>query len=77
MKLSVKSGIADLPANAELLNMSYLNGSNDCITCEDPGLTVRQGKGTARCFPDNIQGSRSEARTHDSAIEHMRAGFFY
>ena len=72
VKLSITSGIADLPAKAELLNMSNFNGSNDYIICEDPGLTVRQGKGTARCFPHKIQGNRSEARTHNSAIEHMR-----
>lgn len=51
VKLSVLCGIADLPAKAELLNMTYFNGTNACITCEEPGISVRQGKGHSKCYP--------------------------
>lgn len=48
-KLTVISGVFDLPAKASLLYMTYFNGS--CFTCEEPGLVVKQGKGNGRCFP--------------------------
>lgn len=74
VKLSVVCGIADLPAKAELLNMSYFNGPNPCISCEEPGITVRQGRGTARCFPYKLQGTRCQSRTHESTLQHMESG---
>jgi len=42
----------DLPAKAAILNMRYFNGQYACITCEELGQTVKQGKGPARCFPN-------------------------
>ncbi|CAG2187656.1 unnamed protein product [Mytilus edulis] len=51
VKLKVICGIYDLPAKAAILNMTQYNGSDSCITCEEPGKTVKQGKGTSRCFP--------------------------
>ena len=62
VKLSVLCGITDLPAKAELLNMSYFNGEYACITCEEPGLTVKQGKGHAKCYPyQNVESRYSGA----------------
>lgn len=74
VRLSILCGTTDLPAKAEMLNMSYFNGADACIACEEPGMTVRQGKGYARCFPYRVQGSRYPARNHENVITHMRMG---
>ena len=74
VKLKVVCGTMDLPAKAELLNMSYFNGPYPCITCEEEGKTVKQGKGTARCLPFRIPGSQPQLRRHDLLIENMKNG---
>ncbi|XP_048255342.1 uncharacterized protein LOC125381981 [Haliotis rufescens] len=51
IKLSVVCGIFDLPAKAGILNMTYYNGTEACITCEEPGVVVQQGRGHSRCYP--------------------------
>lgn len=51
VNLSVFCGMATLPAKAEVLNMSNCKGVNACITSKEPGVTVRQGKGHAKCYP--------------------------
>ncbi|KAJ8309950.1 hypothetical protein KUTeg_011815, partial [Tegillarca granosa] len=51
VKLAVLCGTVDLPAKAGVLNMTYFNGAESCITCEEPGKVVKQGKGHSRCFP--------------------------
>lgn len=51
VKLSVICCVADLPAKAEILNMSYFNGSHACIKCEESGIQVKQGDGTTKCYP--------------------------
>lgn len=50
-KLLLTCCIADLPAKASLLNMTYFNGCEACIACEEPGLVVKQGKGHSRSYP--------------------------
>ena len=74
VKLSVLCCIADLPAKAELLNMSYFNGENACITCEEPGMTVSQGKGHAKCYPYRNAESRYSVRSHEDIIINMNTG---
>ncbi|XP_062604037.1 uncharacterized protein LOC134265829 isoform X2 [Saccostrea cucullata] len=74
IKLKIVCGTMDLPAKAELLNMSYFNGPYPCITCEEEGKTVKQGKGTARCLPFRIPGSQPTQRKHDLLVENMRSG---
>ena len=74
VKLSVLCGITDLPAKAELLNMSYFNGEYACITCEEPGLTVKQGKGHAKCYPYRNVESRYSGRSHENVIINMNTG---
>lgn len=37
-----------------ILEMSHHNGEYACITCEEPGNVVPQGKGYARVFPFRI-----------------------
>ena len=51
VKLAVICGTVDLPAKAGILNMTQYNGSDACITCEETGLVVQQGKGHSRCYP--------------------------
>lgn len=51
VKLAVICGTLDLPAKASVLNMTFFNGANACITCEEPGVSVSQGAGRARCYP--------------------------
>ncbi|XP_062618615.1 uncharacterized protein LOC134280215 [Saccostrea cucullata] len=51
VKLKVLCGTYDLPAKSSLLNMTQYNGSESCITCEEPGKVVKHGKGHCRSFP--------------------------
>ena len=74
VKLSVLCCVADLPAKAEILNMSYFNGPHACIKCEEPGKSVKQGGGTAKCYPYKVQGTRSSQRTQESVLHNMRSG---
>ena len=74
VRLSALCCIADLPAKAELLNMSYFNGPHACIKCEESGITVKQGKGSAKCYPYKVLGNRSSACTDESVRHHMALG---
>jgi hypothetical protein len=74
VKLKIIVGVMDLPAKAELLHMSYFNGSFPCITCEEEGTTVKQGKGSAKCLPYKPPDERSMHRSQRTVLENMRAG---
>lgn len=74
VKLKIICGIMEIPAKAELLNMSYFNGPFPCITCEAEGKTVKQGKRTAKCLPYRSPDDRSMERRHEVVIENMRTG---
>lgn len=74
VKLAVVCGVFDLPAKAEVLNMSYFNGPHSCIKCEQSGVTVKQGKGTAKCFPYKFPGARCPDRKHNTVLASMRTG---
>ena len=50
-KVCVLFGCVDLQAKAYISNMTMHNGLNGCITCLEPGKSVKQGKGTSRCYP--------------------------
>lgn len=52
--------------------MMYFNGQYSCITCEDQGKTVKQGKGTARCFPN--RNGQHVLRTDMNVLECMENG---
>jgi len=71
-KLAVVCGVFDLPAKASILNMTYFNGKEGCITCEDPGKRVKQGKGTSHCYPFRNIDSHYPGRNHDTVKEYMR-----
>ena len=62
-KLAVIGGTFGLPAKAGILSMSYFNGAEACITCEEPGVMVRQGKGHARHYPFRDEQERFPLRT--------------
>ena len=51
IKLGIFLGIVDLQAKSYILHMTMHNGESGCCTCEEPGKTVKQGKGHARCYP--------------------------
>ena len=68
--MKVICGVFDLPAKASILNMMYFNGQYACITCEEPGHSVKQGKGTARCFPQ--QKWKYKLRSHSDVLENMQ-----
>lgn len=74
VKLSVLCSVTDLPAKAEVLNMSYYNGEYACITCEDPGMTVKQGKGHAKCYPYRDLESRYTRRNEEGVFANMSSG---
>lgn len=74
VRLAVVCGIADLPAKAGILNMTYFNGSDACITCEEPGVVVKQGKGNSRCYPYRNNANQCHQRNHQEVIAEMQAG---
>ncbi len=73
VKLGVIGGTLDLPAKAGVLNMTYLNGEQACITCEEPGIVVKQGKGHARSYPNRNSESRAPMRTQASVRHAMES----
>ena len=54
LKFGVFLATVDLQAKGYILNMSMHNGEYGCSTCEEPGATVKQGKGYARQYPYRI-----------------------
>lgn len=71
--VSVLCVTLDLPAKAGALNMTCYNGADACITCEEPGLAVQQGRGYSRSYPYRAQESRYPFRSHTNAVELMNA----
>ncbi|WAR10676.1 hypothetical protein MAR_035752, partial [Mya arenaria] len=67
--LSVLCVTFDLAAKAGALNMTYYNGSDACITCEEPGLTVRQGLGNSKSYSYRTQESRYPIRSHAGVLK--------
>lgn len=63
----------DLPAKAGALNMTYYNGAEACITCEETGQTVKQGHGHSKSYPYRPPEVRYPMRTQNSVLEHMNA----
>ncbi|CAG2238074.1 unnamed protein product [Mytilus edulis] len=55
--------IAD--AKAYILNMTMLNGEYGCSTCEEPGVTERQGKGYARFYPYRESNVKPQIRSSE------------
>lgn len=74
VKVMVICGTCDLPAKASVLNMSLFNGSHSCITCEEPGTVVSQGKGHSRCFPHRKDAEKFPLRTEEMVRKAMENG---
>lgn len=71
--LSVIGLTLDLPAKAGVLNMTQYNGAEACITCEEPGLVVRQGRGHCRSYPYRQPVSRFPERSAENVLELMNS----
>ena len=63
----------DLPAKAAVLNMTLFNGSEACITCEEPGVVVAQGRGHSRSYPYRTQNELYPIRSHSNVIALMNS----
>ncbi|KAI4799983.1 hypothetical protein KUCAC02_016521 [Chaenocephalus aceratus] len=70
-KLAVLCATVDLPAKAGIMNMTLFNGADACITCKEPGLVVRQGKGHARSYPYREAHQRYATRLHVDVLAAM------
>ncbi|KAJ4929435.1 hypothetical protein JOQ06_005043, partial [Pogonophryne albipinna] len=70
-KLAVLCATVDLPAKAGIMNMTLFNGADACITCKEPGLVVRQGKGHARSYPYREANQRYATRLHVDVLAAM------
>ena len=66
VKVAVLLGSTDLQGKAYLLNMTQHNGESGCVTCEETGLVVAQGKGHAGCYPyrSPLERPQSEPQKH-------------
>lgn len=51
IRLTVLLASVDLQAKAYVANMTMHNGDYGCITCEERGLNVKQGKGSSHYYP--------------------------
>ncbi|XP_070537055.1 uncharacterized protein [Ptychodera flava] len=70
VRMGVYLGTMDLQAKAYVLNMTMHNGQYGCSTCEEPGETVRQGKGYARTYPYRSPEQQPTIRdSHDVIYE--------
>lgn len=61
----------DLPAKAGVLNMTLFNGAEACISCEESGIVVRQGRGHSRSYPYRTMDSRFPSRSNAAVLEQM------
>lgn len=69
VKAAVIIGSTDLQGKAYLLDMTHHNGTNGCLTCEEPGLVVSQGKGHTRCYPYKTEPKAAKKRTGQSFLK--------
>ena len=63
VKVAVLLGTTDLQGKAYVVNMTQHNGESGCVTCEETGIVVTQGKGHTRCYP------YSTKRTTETLLE--------
>lgn len=69
VKAAVILGSTDLQGKAYLTCMTQHNGESGCITCEEPGHIVKQGKGHTRCYPYRNLPEAAPKRTHEFSEE--------
>ena len=64
--LTVLLASVDLQAKAYVTNMTMHNGSYGCITCEEKGISVKQGKGYSHYYPYRTTQEKPPMReSHD------------
>lgn len=75
VRMAVLLGTVDLQAKGYILNMTMHNGHFGCSTCEEPGETVRQGRGYARHYPYRTPDEMARLRDSDNIkyVEGVRA----
>jgi hypothetical protein len=61
----------DLPAKAGVMNMTLFNGQCACITCEEPGIVVTQGRGHSRSYPYRSLDECFPNRFHETVLQNM------
>ena len=69
VRAAVLLGSTDLQGKAYLLNMTQHNGESGCLTCEETGVVVAQGKGHTRCYPYRTPAERAPDRTTETLLE--------
>lgn len=65
VRLTVLLASVDLQAKAYVANMTMHNGDYGCITCEERGLNVKQGKGFSHYYPYRPTGQKPPMRESD------------
>lgn len=69
VKVTVLLGTTDLQGKAYVVNMTQHNGESGCVTCEETGVVVTQGKGHTRCYPYRSPMERAPKRTTETLLE--------
>jgi len=68
VKAAVILGSTDLQGKAYITCMAQHNGECGCLTCEEPGVVVKQGKGHTRCYPYRNPTEAAPKRTSESFL---------
>ena len=68
VKAAVILGSTDLQGKAYLTCMAQHNIECGCLTCEEPGVVVKQGKGHTRCYPYRNHTEVAPKRTSESFL---------
>jgi len=66
IKVGIFLGAVDLQAKGYVLNMTMHNNECGCSTCEEPGKSVKQGKGHARCYPYRERNKRKPFKNSEN-----------
>ena len=69
VKVTVLLGTTDLQGKAYVVNMTQHNGESGCVTCEETGIVVTQGKGHTRCYPYRSPMERAPKRTTETLLK--------
>ncbi|XP_015747175.1 PREDICTED: uncharacterized protein LOC107326937 isoform X1 [Acropora digitifera] len=69
VKVAVLLGTTDLQGKAYVVNMTQHNGESGCVTCEETGIVITQGKGHTRCYPYRSPMERAPKCTTETLLE--------
>ena len=63
-------GTTDLQGKAYVVNTTqHKSCESGCVTCEETGIVVTQGKGHTRCYPYRSPMERAPKRTTETLLE--------